>query len=125
MITPGGGYVRVVVDKEGYELARWLADQGFTVFVLFYRLPGGDDKGWDWASGADTPLCDAQRAMRLIRHHAPAFGIEPRRVAAIGFSAGGMSAPIWRRVSMLGSMRRWMMRTAIRRGLFARHPAIR
>jgi acetyl esterase/lipase len=125
MITPGGGYVRVVVDKEGYELARWLADQGFTAIVLFYRLPGGDDKGWDWASGADTPLCDAQRAIRLIRHHAPAFGIEPRRVAAIGFSAGGMSAPIWRRVSMLGSMRRWMMRTAIRHGLFARRPVIR
>lgn len=89
MISPGGGYVRVVLDKEGYELARWMADQGFTAFVLLYRLPGGDGKGWDWASGADTPLCDAQRAIRLIRHHAPAFGIDPRRVATMGFSAGG------------------------------------
>ncbi|WP_068090077.1 alpha/beta hydrolase [Novosphingobium rosa] len=89
LIAPGGGYVRVVVDKEGYELARWMAERGFTAFVLVYRLPGGDAHGWDWASGADTPLCDAQRAMRLIRYHAPAFGIEPNRVAAMGFSAGG------------------------------------
>lgn len=89
LITPGGGYVRVVVDKEGYEMARWLAERGFTAFVLFYRLPGGDDHGWDWASGPDTPLCDAQRAMRLIRQNAASFGIEPNRVAAMGFSAGG------------------------------------
>ncbi|MDE1916552.1 MAG: alpha/beta hydrolase [Sphingomonadales bacterium] len=89
MITPGGGYVRVVVDKEGYELAHWLTARGFTVFVLFYRLPGGDEHGWDWASGANAPLCDAQRAMRLIRFHAASLGIDPPRVAAMGFSAGG------------------------------------
>lgn len=89
LIAPGGGYVRVVVDKEGYEMARWLTERGFTVFVLFYRLPGGDENGWDWASGPDTPLCDAQRAMRLIRYHAAALGVAPNRVAAMGFSAGG------------------------------------
>lgn len=84
LITPGGGYERVVIDKEGYELARWLAERGVTAFVLFYRLP---HEGW--ASGADTPLIDAQRAMRLIRHRAPMYSIDPARVCAIGFSAGG------------------------------------
>lgn len=84
MLTPGGGYKWVVVDKEGYEMARWLAARGFTAFVLFYRLPGEG-----WASGPDTPLADAQRAMRLIRHRARDFGIHPERVAAMGFSAGG------------------------------------
>lgn len=84
MITPGGGYRWVVVDKEGYEIARWLVARGFTAFVLFYRLPGEG-----WASGADTPLADAQRAMRLIRHRARDFAIDPERVAAMGFSAGG------------------------------------
>jgi acetyl esterase/lipase len=84
LLTPGGGYRWVVVDKEGYEMARWLAARGFTAFVLFYRLPGEG-----WASGADTPLADAQRAMRLIRHRARAFAIDPERVAAMGFSAGG------------------------------------
>ena len=84
MVTPGGGYRWVVIDKEGYEIGRWLAARGFTVFVLFYRLPGEG-----WTSGPDTPLADAQRAMRLIRHRARDFAIDPERVAAMGFSAGG------------------------------------
>ncbi|MEO6040775.1 MAG: alpha/beta hydrolase [Croceibacterium sp.] len=84
LLTPGGGYRWVVVDKEGYEMARWLAARGFTAFVLFYRLPGEG-----WTSGPDTPLADAQRAMRLIRHRARGFAIDPERVAAMGFSAGG------------------------------------
>src|SRR5689334_9889717 len=43
LILPGGGYSWVVVDKEGYEMARLLAARGITAFVLFYRLPG---EGW-------------------------------------------------------------------------------
>jgi acetyl esterase/lipase len=84
LITPGGGYNWVVIDKEGYEMARWLAARGVTAFVLFYRLP---HEGW--ASGPDTPLADAQRAMRLIRHRASRYRIDPKRVCAMGFSAGG------------------------------------
>ena len=84
MITPGGGYSWVVIDKEGYEMARWLNGRGITVFVLFYRLP---HEGW--TAGPDVALSDAQRAMRLIRHRADAYGLDPRRVAAMGFSAGG------------------------------------
>lgn len=84
LITPGGGYKWVVVDKEGYELGRWLSARGFTVFLLFYRLPGEG-----WAAGADVVLQDTQRAMRLIRHRASDYGVDPERVAAMGFSAGG------------------------------------
>jgi acetyl esterase/lipase len=84
MITPGGGYNWVVVDKEGYELAALFAAQGITCFVLFYRLP---HEGWK--AGPDVCLSDAQRAMRLIRHQAERFGIDPARVSAMGFSAGG------------------------------------
>lgn len=84
LITPGGGYRWVVVDKEGYEMGRWLAARGFTAFVLFYRLPGEG-----WATGPNVALADAQRAMRLIRHRARDFAIDPERVSAMGFSAGG------------------------------------
>ena len=84
MITPGGGYRWVVVDKEGYEMGRWVAARGFTAFVLFYRLPGEG-----WAAGPDVSLSDAQRAVRLIRHRARDFAIDPERVSAMGFSAGG------------------------------------
>jgi len=81
LIMPGGGYGWVVVDKEGFEMARLLAARGITAFVLFYRLPGEG-----WAAGPDVALDDAQRAMRLVRR---ARGIDPSRVCALGFSAGG------------------------------------
>lgn len=84
LLMPGGGYNHVVVDKEGYEMGRWLSDRGFTAFVLFYRLP------YDrWEAGPDVSLADAQRAMRVIRQRAEQFAVEPERVAAMGFSAGG------------------------------------
>lgn len=84
LLMPGGGYRWVVVDREGYEMARWLAARGVTVFVLFYRLPGDG-----WTDNANVALADAQRAMRLIRHHAAGFAIDPARIGAMGFSAGG------------------------------------
>jgi len=84
LLIPGGGYRHVVVDKEGYEMARWLAVRGFTAFVLFYRLPTDG-----WAAGPNVCLSDAQRAMRLIRHRHVDFAIDPERVAVMGFSAGG------------------------------------
>jgi len=84
LIFPGGGYRWVVLDKEGYEMARWLAARGITCFVLFYRLPGEG-----WLSGPDTPLADAQRAMRIIRRRSATYHVDPRRICATGFSAGG------------------------------------
>jgi acetyl esterase/lipase len=84
LITPGGGYRHVVIDKEGFEMARWLAARGVTAAVLFYRLP---HEGW--ATGPDTPLADAQRAMRLLRYRHAASGIDAQRISIMGFSAGG------------------------------------
>jgi len=78
LIAPGGGYIRVVIDKEGFEIARRLAEAGVTCFVLRYRLP---KEGW--ANPSDVPLQDAQRAVRLIR--AGGFA----RVLVLGCSAGG------------------------------------
>ncbi|WP_051330336.1 alpha/beta hydrolase [Niveispirillum irakense] len=84
LITPGGAYQRVVVDKEGLELVPPLLAAGFTVFILYYRLPG---EGHEQA--ADVPLQDAQRALRLIRHRAADWQLDPNRIAMMGFSAGG------------------------------------
>jgi acetyl esterase/lipase len=84
MIMPGGGYANEVIDREGYDPARYFAARGFTCFVLVYRLPGEG-----WKNAADTPLQDAQRAMRLIRSRARDYALSPEHVAAMGFSAGG------------------------------------
>jgi acetyl esterase/lipase len=84
LIAPGGGYRRVVIDKEGFEAAQRLSASGTTVFVLRYRLPGEG-----WANAADVPLQDAQRALRIIRGRAADFAIDPTRIGILGFSAGG------------------------------------
>ncbi|MDQ7989294.1 MAG: alpha/beta hydrolase [Candidatus Dactylopiibacterium sp.] len=84
VLAPGGGYVRVVLDKEGIEIARWLNGFGITVFLLLYRLPGEGH-----AQRNFVPLQDAQRALRLVRANAAAWGLAPDRVGAMGCSAGG------------------------------------
>ena len=84
LVLPGGGYQRVVIDKEGDETAMRLAKAGVTAAVLIYRLPGDG-----WAGGYDAPLQDAQRAIRLLRAGRLAPGVDPKRVGVLGFSAGG------------------------------------
>ncbi len=84
LIAPGGGYFRIVIDREGIETARWLNACGVTAFLLRYRLP---HEGWE--NGQDVPLQDAQRAIRLIRAGAKKFAINPAKLGILGFSAGG------------------------------------
>lgn len=84
LLMPGGGYTRVAVGRGPSRIARLWAERGVTAFELLYRLPHDG-----WKGGPDTPLQDAQRAMRLIRAGAAKWRIQPERVAAIGFSAGG------------------------------------
>lgn len=84
LMTPGGGYKWVVMDKEGYECAERFAAAGVTVYVASYRLPGDG-----WTAGPAVALQDAQRALRLVRGRAAARGLDPKRVGVMGFSAGG------------------------------------
>jgi len=84
LLIPGGGYARVAVGREPSGIARWFAAQGVTAFELLYRLPHDG-----WRAGPAAPVQDAQRAIRLIRAGAARWQIDPARVAAIGFSAGG------------------------------------
>lgn len=84
LLAPGGGYVRVVMDKEGVEISEWLNTLGVTVFILYYRLPGEGH-----AECSTVPLQDAQRALRLVRANAATWGLAPDRVGMMGCSAGG------------------------------------
>ncbi|HSI17541.1 MAG TPA: alpha/beta hydrolase [Sphingomonas sp.] len=84
LIVPGGSYRFLAYDNEGTSQARWLNEQGVTAFILLYRLP---TEGWN--GRADVPLQDAQRAMRVIRAGASGFGVDPAKIAVLGFSAGG------------------------------------
>jgi len=86
LVIPGGGHAVLCVDHEGSFVAQFLADHGIAAFVLKHRL--AREKGSTYTiEGHAVP--DAQRAMRLIRSRASEWGIDPNRLGAIGFSAGG------------------------------------
>lgn len=80
LLLPGGGYSAVAIGREGFQVARWLNAQGIAAFVLDYRVA---------PYHYPIPIDDGRRAMRLIRARAMDFGIDPHRVGAWGFSAGG------------------------------------
>jgi len=87
VILPGGGFGRVVTDKEGSEAARWLNQLGITAFVLNYRT--NTDRN---VAGWIKPLQDIRRAMAVIRSDASRWHIDPKRIGILGFSAGGQVA---------------------------------
>ena len=87
LILPGGGFIKVVPDKEGTEAADWLNKHGVSAFVLSYRTKNNaKDSGWAKA------LQDSQRALSLIRSKASDWGLKKDRIGLLGFSAGGQVA---------------------------------
>jgi acetyl esterase/lipase len=80
IICPGGGYVGLSREREGYQYARWLSTLGVTSFILTNRL--GD-------FGHPAPLQDVLRAVRIVRARAAEFKIDPARIGVMGSSAGG------------------------------------
>jgi acetyl esterase/lipase len=85
VICPGGGYWILAYDWEGTDIAKWLNSKGVAAIVLKYRLPSSNNN----IEPHKTPLLDAQRAMRMVRHHAQDWNIDPSQVGIMGFSAGG------------------------------------
>jgi acetyl esterase/lipase len=107
IVAPGGGFLGLAIDTEGWQIARWLANHGTAAFVLKYRvLPTPPSlevfedefnrmiqgENVSFANPADTPaeaLADGMAALRYVRAHAEEFRIDPHRIGFMGFSAGG------------------------------------
>ncbi len=87
VVFPGGGYRMLAWDHEGEQVARWLNSIGVTAAVLKYRVPRRPE------SPQNEPpvqaLMDAQRAISLVRSKASDYGVDPKKVGVLGFSAGG------------------------------------
>ena len=86
ILAPGGGHSELVVDAEGTQPAKYLNSLGITACVLRYRL--FREKGSGLTFEKDT-RADTFRAMRLVRSQASEWGVDPKRIGFIGFSAGG------------------------------------
>lgn len=84
VVFPGGGYHILVPDLEGSEVCDWLSPIGIACILVKYRVP--DTGPYPKSTLA---LQDAQRALGLVRSHAPEWHIDPNRIGVLGFSAGG------------------------------------
>jgi acetyl esterase/lipase len=95
IILPGGAFQRIALDKEGFDVANVLNQNGIAAIIVKYRtLP---EAYWD--TGLHIPdsifqamYSDARQAMRLIRFKANEFSINPQKIGVMGFSAGGALA---------------------------------
>jgi acetyl esterase/lipase len=70
--------------NNGTEPCEWLNSIGVTAILLKYRTPTRDE-----ANPSEKPSADALRAIGLVRHHASEWGLDPKRVGILAFSAGG------------------------------------
>jgi acetyl esterase/lipase len=84
IICPGGGYGSLAYDKEGTDVAAWLASNGVAGLILKYRLPRGAP-----GDAEPVPLQDARQAMRLAKNKAAEWKLDATRIGIMGFSAGG------------------------------------
>lgn len=80
LVLPGGGY-QFCSDREAEPIALAYLAEGFNAFVLRYSV--GPEASFEDA------LSDAQAGLRLLRERATELRIDPGRIAAVGFSAGG------------------------------------
>ncbi len=83
VVFPGGGYQILAIDLEGTEVCDWLTAQGITCLLLKYRVPNTGPY-----PKSPAALQDAQRALGMVRAHAAEWGIDPKRIGVLGFSAG-------------------------------------
>lgn len=116
VVAPGGAFMGLAIDHEGWQVARALAARGITAFVLKYRLiqtpvaeaEAGKFMGAMMMKEIGSPMEgallkqskapeDARTALAMVRANAAKWGIDPKRVGIIGFSAGAMTS---RRVAL-------------------------
>lgn len=79
LVCAGGGYVALMLDREGDDVARWLNALGYEACVLVHRLPGAEHAEGVWPK--DIALSDALDALDKMERDLPLF--------LFGLSSGG------------------------------------
>jgi len=92
VIYPGGGFTTNWVDKEGTDLAIWLAGQGINCIVVKYRTNRKDEKGEmiiPMDDYKDAIYMDTKSGILKMKELAPSLKIDKDKIGILGFSAGG------------------------------------
>lgn len=113
VVAPGGAFMMLSMEHEGWAVAHALAARGVAAFVLKYRLNAtpadhqaflkyaNDRMGHAAHLGPNDPMPDvsepratddALAAIHLVRSKAKEWGVDASRVGLMGFSAGAMTA---------------------------------
>jgi acetyl esterase/lipase len=95
IIAPGGAFIALAMSRGGVDLAKWLQQRGIAAFLLKYRLVEKRGNGipeMDMDTSARYGIADGIQAVKVVRQHAAEWGVSPKRIGFIGFSAGGMVA---------------------------------
>lgn len=79
IICPGGGY-ELLAPGEGEPVALAFLAAGVQAFVLNYSVA---------PARYPAALMELAASVAWVRAHGPEYGIDPRRIAVCGFSAGG------------------------------------
>ncbi len=90
LIFPGGGYTHLTYNLGGFQLAKWFNSLGMSAFVVNYRMPNSPDL----LQREIGPLQDAERALKIVRGNATAWGIKKNKIGVQGSSAGGHLAAL-------------------------------
>jgi len=83
IVLAGGGHKRLIIGSEGTDLVPYFFNYGINTIILRYRLR---DDGYNAEVDA---VSDTLQAIRLVRSRAAEWGIDPNKIGAMGFSAGG------------------------------------
>lgn len=111
VVAPGGAFMLLAIDPEGWRVARALSERGIAAFVLKYRvMPTPEDiaeattlMNQRTMEGIADPTRqptiqyspstdDALAALAMVRARSSEWGVDPDRVGMIGFSAGAMTS---------------------------------
>jgi len=87
VVIPGGGFNILADEHEGTDVCRWFNGKGMVTFLLLHRVPTAKLE-----PANAGPVLDAQKAVHEVRRRAAEFAIDPKRIALLGFSAGGQTA---------------------------------
>jgi acetyl esterase/lipase len=92
VVLPGGAYKDIWLDTEGHDIGLFFKELGITSLVLKYRTnsPGEDGKKpMSKDEYLPAAIADAKEGIRILRSRAKQLKIDPNKIGAGGFSAGG------------------------------------